>query len=442
MLEKENPSLGSGLQKSLMPTTEESAPTHSLDELYRTCVHCGLCLQACPTYRELGLEMDSPRGRIRQVMLVETGQLELGPTVVEHLDRCLACRACETACPSGVQYGQIVESARARIEQQYRRPFAARVARRIGYGTIADFKRLSRAARLLRFYERSGLQRLVRRSGLLRLIGMEKTEALAPKIEDDFFFRELGKTFPAEGTKRARVAFLAGCIASVAFAELNRATLRVLQKNGVEVWVPEQQGCCGALHVHAGLQQEAEALARCNIKAMLREDTDAIVTNAAGCGTTLKEYGLLLGRDGEFAPRATEFSAKVRDVNEFLAALGPRVPKQRLGGRVTYQDPCHLAHGQRVRAAPRELLSMVANNFVEMPRADSCCGSAGVYNLAQNELSMQILDTKMNDVAATHADVLATANVGCMLQLRAGVANRGLNMQVRHVIELLDEAYR
>ncbi|HZU22652.1 MAG TPA: (Fe-S)-binding protein, partial [Terriglobales bacterium] len=298
------------------------------------------------------------------------------------------------------------------------------------------------AATLLRFYQRSGARRLAQSSGILRLFRLQQTESLAPQIEDDFFFRELGNSFPAEGARRARVAFLAGCIASVAFAELNRATIRVLQKNGVEVWVPEAQGCCGALHVHAGLQAEAQQLARQNIHAMLASDVDAIVTNAAGCGTTLKEYGALLAADPAFAARAGEFAARVRDVNEFLAALGARPPARTLAARVTYQDPCHLAHGQRVRSAPRELLRLIAPNFVEMPRADSCCGSAGIYNIAQNELSMQILDTKMNDVAATQAEILATANVGCMLQLRAGIARRGLNIQVRHVMELLDDACR
>lgn len=424
-----------------MSVTIQIAPAHPLDELYRKCVHCGLCLQACPTYRELGLEMDSPRGRIRQVMLLETGELAPQPSVVMHLDRCLACRACETACPSGVQYGQIIESARAQVEQRYRRPLAARLARRTGYAILADFKRLGRWARLARFYQHSGLQRLARASGVLRLLGMREMEALAPAINDDFFFRELGTTYTAEGQRRARVAFLAGCIASVAFAELNRATIRVLQKNGVEVWVPDQQGCCGALHVHAGLQQDAQKFARRNIEAMLQDDIDAIVTNAAGCGTTLKEYGLLLADDSGWAARAQQFASKVRDVNEFLAELGTRPPKQKLQARVTYQDPCHLAHGQHIRSAPRELLRLVTDDFCEMPHADSCCGSAGVYNVLENQLSMKILDSKMNDVASTRAAVLATANVGCMLQLRAGVAQRGLNMQVKHVVELIDEAY-
>jgi glycolate oxidase iron-sulfur subunit len=238
------------------------------------------------------------------------------------------------------------------------------------------------------------------------------------------------------------VALLGGCIASVAFAELNRATIRVLCENGVEVTVPREQGCCGALHAHAGLRDEARELARRNIDAMLDDRFDAIVTNAAGCGSTMKEYADLLENDPVYVDKAKRFEHKVKDVNEFLAELGLRPPARKLSQRVTYQDPCHLAHGQRIRSAPRDLLRALGAEFVELPHADYCCGSAGVYNVVQNKLSMEILEAKMDDVTATHAAVLATANVGCMLQLRAGVAQRGLNMRVRHVIELLDEAYR
>ena len=410
-------------------------------DLYRACVHCGLCLQSCPTYRVLGLEMDSPRGRIRQVMLVNTGDLEIGSSFVTHIDRCLDCRACETACPSGVQYGKIVERARAQIEQQYRRPLLARMARRYGYAALADYARLARHAKRLRFYQRSGLQKLARASGVLKLLRLADVEALAPAVEDDAFFRHIGETFPAHGEPRARVAFLAGCIASVSFAELNRATIRVLQRNGVEVCVPNGQGCCGALHAHAGLRDDARKLARRNIDAMLDERFNGIVTNAAGCGSTMKEYGDLLESDPEYRDRGHRFAAKVKDVNELLAELGLRVPETKVPGRITYQDPCHLAHGQRIRNAPRELLRAVATEFVEMPHSDQCCGSAGVYNVVENQLSMQILAAKMNDVASTHAQVLATANVGCMLQLRVGIRQRGLNMDVHHVIELLDGAY-
>ena len=411
-------------------------------DLYSKCIHCGLCLQQCPTYRVLGLEMDSPRGRIYQVLEVDEGKLKIGESFVTHIDRCLACRACETACPSGVQYGRIVERARAMIEDQYERGWLARMARARGYRLLSDFPSLARWAKLVRFYQRSGLQSLMRATGILKLLGMDKLDSLSPRIEDDFFFREFGSVYPAKGERRARVALLGGCIASVAFAELNRATIRVLCENGVTVVIPKDQGCCGALHAHAGLRDEARALARRNIDAMLSPGIDAIVTNAAGCGSTMKEYADLLESDPAYADKAKQFEHKVKDVNEFLATLGLRAPARKLSQRVTYQDPCHLAHGQRIRTAPRDLLRALGVEFVEMPHADYCCGSAGVYNVVQNKLAMQILDAKMDDVTTTRADVLATANVGCMLQLRAGVAQRGLKMQVRHVIELLDEAYR
>ena len=411
-------------------------------ELYSKCIHCGLCLQNCPTYRVLGLEMDSPRGRIYQVLEVDEGKLAIGESFVTHIDRCLACRACETACPSGVQYGRIVERARAMIEQNYDRGWLARTARARGYRTLRDFKALARWAKLVRFYQRSGLQTLARATGILKLLGMDKLDALSPRMEDDFFFREFGTRYAAKGELRARVALLGGCIASVAFAELNRATIRVLTDNGVEVTVPKEQGCCGALHAHGGLRDEARELARRNIDSMLDDSFDAIVTNAAGCGSTMKEYADLLENDPVYVEKAKRFEHKVKDVNEFLAELGLRPPPSKLSQTVTYQDPCHLAHGQRIRSAPRELLQALGVQFIEMPHADYCCGSAGVYNVVQNKLAMQILDAKMDDVATTHADVLATANVGCMLQLRAGVAQRGLKMRVQHVIELLDEAYR
>jgi glycolate oxidase iron-sulfur subunit len=421
------------------PSVASDRPTW---DLYSKCIHCGLCLQQCPTYRVLGLEMDSPRGRIYQVLEVDEGKLAIGESFVTHIDRCLACRACETACPSGVQYGRIVERARAMIEQQYERPWPARTLRAHGYRMLRDFRALARWARLVRFYQRSGLQKLARATGILRLLGVDKLDALSPRIEDDFFFREFGAVYPAKGERRRRVALLGGCIASVAFAELNRATIRVLTENGVEVTVPANQGCCGALHAHAGLRDDARELARGNIDAMLHDRFDAIVTNAAGCGSTMKEYADLLEHDPAYRDKARQFEHKVQDVNEFLAELGLRAPVRTLSQTVTYQDPCHLAHGQHIRSAPRELLRAIGLKFVELPHADYCCGSAGVYNVVQNRLAMQILDVKMDDVSSTHAEVLATANVGCMLQLRAGVAQRGLTMRVQHVIELLDEAYR
>ena len=411
-------------------------------ELYSACVHCGLCLPFCPTYRVLGQEADSPRGRIYQTLLVDEGRLAVGDAYVTHIDRCLGCRACESACPSGVQYGKIVERARTQIEQQYRRPWLARRLRRYFYQhVLRDLGALARLARLLRFYQRSGLERLARASGLLRLFGLQEVAALAPRIDDRFFFEEFGMVFPAVGECRGRVALLGGCIAGVAFTDLNRATLRVLAENGIEVHVPARQGCCGALHAHGGYLEEARELARQNLRAFETSHYDAIVSNAAGCGATMKEYADLLQHDPVYAERARAFVAKVKDVTEYLAEIGLRPVLHPLGKRVTYQDPCHLAHGQRVRSAPRALLRAAGAELVEMAHADYCCGSAGTYNLVQRELASQILEAKMDDVAATGAPILATANVGCMLQLRAGVAQRGLNMEVRHVIELLDEAY-
>ncbi len=411
-------------------------------ELYSTCIQCGLCLNACPTYRVLGTEMDSPRGRIYQVLQVDSGRLPIAESFVTHIDRCLDCRGCETACPSGVQYGRIVERARAVIEQEYRRPWLERRLRKYFFNSVLrDRSKLARWARRLRFLQKSGLQKLAEASGVLKLLGLANVEKLAPKFDEHFYFEEFGQAFPAVGATRGRVVFLAGCIASVAFAELNRATVRVLQQNGVDVFIPRDQGCCGALHAHAGFREQAREMARNNIRAMLDGKFDAIVTNAAGCGSTMKEYGELLEHDPEFSIRAREFAGKVKDVTEYLAQLGIKAPKKKISRRVTYQDPCHLVHGQRLRNPPREILKLLGADLVEMQHADICCGSAGTYNVTQNKLAMQILDQKMNSIKGVTPDTIVTANVGCVLQLRAGVARHGMKADVKHVIELLDEAY-
>jgi glycolate dehydrogenase iron-sulfur subunit len=423
-------------------STNLQPPDRPTWELYSTCIRCGLCLNACPTYRVLGQEMDSPRGRIYQVLQVDSGRLPVGEPFVTHIDRCLDCRGCETACPSGVQYGKIVERARALIEHEYRRPWLERTLRSYFFNSVlADYRSLQRWARWVRFLQRSGLQALARRTGILSLLGLKEIAALAPQMDEHSYFEEIGQTFPAIGAKRGRVAFLAGCVASAAFAELNRATVRVLQQNGVEVVIPPHQGCCGALHVHAGFRESARALARRNIRAMLASDVEAILTNAAGCGSTMKEYGDLLESDHEFAKLGAEFAARVKDVIEYLVALGLKPPQRKLVGRVTYQDPCHLAHAQHVRSAPREVLALLGANLTEMAHPDLCCGSAGTYNVMQNQLSMKILDEKMDDIASVAPGIIATANVGCMLQLRAGVERRKLQADVKHVIELLDTAY-
>jgi glycolate oxidase iron-sulfur subunit len=411
-------------------------------DLYSKCVHCGLCLDQCPTYRALGTEMDSPRGRIYQMVLVDQGRLALGDSFVTHIDRCLGCLNCQTACPSGVPYGSLLERARSQIEANYQRSWLQRKVRLHFYGKVLpSFSRLARNARLVRFYQRSGLQSLARGSGLLKALGIAELDALLPRIDSDFSFADLGHVYPAEGALRGRVAFLIGCIGSAAFADLNRATVRVLTRNGIAVHIPQNQTCCGALHLHAGYIEQSRTQARRNIDAMLRPEFDAIVTNAAGCGSTMKEYAGLLEHDPVYAERAQQFVNKVRDISEYLAQVGLVAPARKLKARVTYQDPCHLAHAQGVRSAPRQLLEFIGAELVESPRADSCCGSAGVYNVVQNEISMKILDEKMECIASITPEIVATANVGCMLQLSAGAKRKGLNSRVVHVVELLDEAY-
>ena len=409
------------------------------------CVHCGLCLNSCPTYRELGLEMDSPRGRIYQMVQVTTGKSEITPSYQEHIDLCLACRACKTACPSGVQYGRLVEAARAHIEETVERPWYITMMRQFVFGHLLQSPTMLKAAGYgLYAYQSSGLQRLIRSSGLLKSMGkLGELESLSPGAEPPFFFGEIGKVFPAEGQRKHRVAFLGGCIANVSFARLNEATIRVLQKNGCEVVVPAGQGCCGALHVHSGLKDMARDLARKNIDAVPADSFDAIITNAAGCGSTLKEYDELLENDSAYYEKAKQFIAKMKDITEFLGGLELNPKMGKLDTSITYQDSCHLAHGQKIRSAPRKLLNAVPGiTFKEMPLSDLCCGSAGIYNVVHSEMASKLLENKMVYVNGTKAEWIVTANPGCMIQLQAGAVKHGSNQPVYHVVEVLDQAYR
>jgi glycolate dehydrogenase iron-sulfur subunit len=409
---------------------------------YSRCVHCGLCLNHCPTYRLWGQEADSPRGRIRQIELVDQGQLALGQSFVTHIDRCLDCRACETACPSGVPYGKLVEGARAQIEQHYRRGLASRVLRDLFYRRLLPYpRRIEAAARLVGLYQSSKLAAVARGTGILKLLGLQDRERLLPRIDAHFFRSELGKTFPARGPRRARVALFAGCLAQVTFSELNRATIRVLQANGCEVVLPPAQVCCGALAAHAGVRRVARQLGRQNLAAFQLDDCDAIITNAAGCGSTLKEYAHLFAAPGPELDQAARFSSKMRDVTEFLAELGLAAPMRSVPLRVAYQDSCHLAHGQKIREAPRQLIRAVPGvEFVEMRLADQCCGSAGVYNVTETETSLELLALKMELARQAQVEAIVTANPGCILQLRAGAMIHHTRHEVLHVIELLDRA--
>jgi glycolate oxidase iron-sulfur subunit len=425
-----------------MTTVRDIPGLQPVYEDYARCVHCGLCLNHCPTYKLWHLEADSPRGRIHQMIRVEQGEVPVNASFVEHIDKCLDCRACETACPSGVEYGKLVEFARARIERDYQRPFASRVARSFAYDCLLPHpRRIALFARLLRLYQRSGVQTLARRSGLLRVLGIAEREALLPRIDDQFFFRRLGKTFHAIGERRARVAFFTGCVAQVTFSALNEATIRVLNANGCEVVIPAQQVCCGALASHAGARESARDVARRNLRAFANGDFDAIVTNAAGCGSTLKEYSHLFKKDEPEFAAAEQFESRVRDVTEFLASLGMVAPLKPNPSRVTYQDSCHLLHGQKVRSAPRALLRAIPElQFVELPYSDICCGSAGVYNITQTEASLELLAEKMKYAAGTGASTIVTANPGCLLQMRAGTKLHKTGQQVLHVMELLDRS--
>jgi glycolate oxidase iron-sulfur subunit len=376
---------------------------------------------------------------------VAEGRMTITPSYLEHIGLCLACRGCETACPSGVQYGRLIEAARSQIEAEVKRGFLVRLFRRFVFDHLLPSPVMLRlAGAMLYLYEASGLRKLVRLTGLLKAFGdLERIERLTPSAEVPFFFGQLGKVFPAEGERRYRVAFVAGCIANVCFARLNEATVRVLQKNGCEVTIPDEQGCCGALHVHSGMREKARQLARKNIDVFLGGDYDAIITNAAGCGSTLKEYHELLAEDSSYAGRAERFVKLVRDINEFLASIELNPNLGPVPVTATYQDSCHLAHGQRVRVQPRKLLARIPElKFRELPSSDLCCGSAGIYNIVHNDMAMSLLKKKMGLVGSTGAEVILTANPGCLLQLRAGAEMFGRGERVAHVIEMLDESYR
>jgi glycolate oxidase iron-sulfur subunit len=427
-----------------------SAPAGTLAELdyegLLKCVHCGFCLPSCPTYAELGQEPDSPRGRIYLIKALADGRITLSDAVTEHLSLCLGCRACESACPSGVPYGHLIEAGRAEMEA--RRPGSAwrRLARRVAFEWLLPRPALLRGlVTLLRLYQRSGLQRLVRASGLLRALpgGLRAAEALLPTLPPGGRGGRLPELVPARGPRRGRVGFLHGCVQDAVFRAHNEATLRCLARQGAEVAIPSAQRCCGALHAHAGEPETARALARETIAAFDAAGVEAVVVNAAGCGAHMKAYGHLLRGDPVWAERAQAFARRVVDVTEFLARAPLATPIGPLGLRATYHDPCHLAHGQQVRAAPRALLRAVPGlELVELGEAEMCCGSAGLYNLTEPAMAGRLLARKLRHVEATGASTVVTANPGCILQLQAGLAAQGREVEVLHVVEVLDRAYR
>jgi len=411
-------------------------PALDIPELYQ-CVHCGLCLDQCPTYRALHIESESPRGRIHLVRAAAEGRIELNERFASHLNLCLMCRACESACPSGVQYGRIAEAARE-ILGPPGSPLARAVQRAAFQYLLPSPLRLRIAARLLGFYQRSGLGRLLELALPERLREMQSMMPAVPRR----FFNPRSEVMPAIAKNRARVGMLSGCVMSVLFPEVNEATLRVLRLNGCDVVLPKKQLCCGALNVHNGETVTAKAMARQNIDAFLESKLDAVVVNAAGCGAAMKEYGHLLRDDPAYAEKAERFGRLVKDAGEYLFELGPRAPQRPIERVVTYQDPCHLAHGQKIRSQPRELLKAIPGiELREMNGADRCCGSAGIYNLTHPEMSQELLQEKMAAIAETSAEIVVAPNPGCMLQLRYGAKRYGPPVEVLHLMDLLDRAY-
>jgi glycolate oxidase iron-sulfur subunit len=400
-------------------------------------VRCGLCLLHCPTYVETGLETESPRGRLYLMRALHDDVVALTPNAAEHLDLCLQCRNCEAVCPSGVPYGRIMEKTRARVLESDDAPLSWRLRALFLREVIAKPSRMRLFAAALRFARETGLQSIAEQ---LPVIG--ERAMLAPPIGRRPFTAK-GSLARPQGSVKARVALLTGCIMPYAYGRVHRATVRVLARNGCEVIAPPSQVCCGALHAHNGDARTARDLARRNIDAFESEKIDAVIVNSAGCGAAMKEYGELLAEDPAYARKAHDFSARVQDISEFLASLPFERPGGRVNAIVTYQDSCHLAHAQLITKPPRQVLESVRGlRVVEMARPDRCCGSAGVYSLTQPEMSMDLLDNKMQDIAHTGAGYIATSNPGCMAQIEAGVRRHGLNARVVHVVELLDRAYR
>lgn len=414
-------------------------------ELIDDCVHCGFCLPSCPTYMLWGEEMDSPRGRIHLMKLGNEGRTEMTDTFVRHFDRCLGCMACVTACPSGVQYNKLVEATRQQIERRHTRSIPDRLFRDFIFALFPYRRRLRSLAPLLLLYRKSGLQRAVTRTGLLR-----RLPARLANLHDmmpDMSMRKLRTRTPAftpaMGPVRARVGLLTGCVQSVFFPQVNAASARVLSAEGCEVYAPETQGCCGALALHTGREEEAKRFARALIDTFERHDLDYVAVNAAGCGSSMKEYGYLLRDDPEYAERAARFSSRVRDITELLVELGPVAPRRPLRATIAYHDACHLAHAQGIRSQPRLLLEGIPGVvLVPIKEGDVCCGSAGIYNLVEPEPAARLGERKVKNILDTGAALVATANPGCTLQIQSSGRRLGRKIRVLHPVEILDRSLR
>ena len=411
-------------------------------ELFLDCVHCGLCTSACPTYVELGTEMDSPRGRIYLMRAVTDGRLPLDREVRRHLDLCLDCRACESACPSGVQYGKLIEPFRIYMQSQSPSPAAPLPWwLRIALFHVFPYAWRVRLALLpARLLQATGIDRWLERTGLFRLISsrLEQMQAMLPRLTP---YRRLPEFLPAVGRRRASVGLFTGCVADVMFNQTNWATALALQANGCDVWTPRKQGCCGALHYHAGQEAPALAFAETNCAVLRERSVDAIITNVAGCGSFLKDYGHALAQT-KAAAAGEEFARKVRDVSEFLMELGPIAPKHPLPLRATYHDACHLCHAQQIRKQPRQLLEMIPGlELVPLGESEICCGAAGSYNLTEPEMAERLGERKIKNILDAKPEAVFTANAGCLLQIARHLRTKAPSIWVAHPVDALWASY-
>lgn len=405
------------------------------------CVHCGMCLEACPTYQETGEEHQSPRGRVYLIKAVAEGKIDVNEAFSKPIFDCLDCRACETACPASVQVGGLIEEARGQIRQAMPlKGISGAVSKTVLKGFFPHQSRMHKLGGLMKLYQKSGIQKLARKTGLLNILPthLKDMEAILPEVGKPVLGR-YPEVVPAEGERKGRVALLTGCVMDVMFSDVNEATIRVLTHNGYDVHLPKNQRCCGALHIHAGDRETGKALAKQNIEAF--KEFDKVLVNAAGCGAALQEYDELFRNDPEMLPLAKAFSEKVEDISKFLYENGFKRPKVEVKTRITYHDACHLAHAQGVRFEPRQLLKEIPGvELVELPDADRCCGSAGIYNLTHPDMAGRLLERKIDDIPE-NVEMITMGNPGCMLQIAMGVKKYGRSEKVVHTVQLLDWAY-
>lgn len=434
-----------------MPPAPPPAHSHLKDLDYsvvQQCMHCGLCLPTCPTYDATKLERNSPRGRISLMRAIADGRLEATQTFADEMYFCLGCLACMTACPAGVNYAELFEHARAEAEQSgvLNSPKRNFIRNFTLHWLFMDQRRLQLAGFALRLYQQLGLQTLVRRSGILKLLPrrLRELEAMTPQIQPKFSDELIDPVTKAVGQRKYRVAMLTGCAQDLIFSDVNRDTVEVLARNGCEIVTPPEQLCCGSLHAHNGEWELAQQLARKQIDQFPPEQFDAIITNAAGCGSHLKHYGKLLAGDAVYENRAHLWDKKLKDIHEWLAEIGITPPTNHAPSQtVTYHEACHLCHGQKITAQPRQVLRAIPNlNLVELPESTWCCGSAGIYNLIQPEMANDLLDRKLKHIRSTGANIVATGNPGCLLQILNGARQQNMPLRIVHPITLLAEAYR